>query len=112
MLVLLFSQHILTIQIGLHVCTWNHVAKSTWILAIFHLDIALYWLATVDITVVRLNYVTSVIILTYFDHSNRIPFLSMLSFNKIHVEKVKFPHGFGMILVMHVTNSNGSTKLS
>jgi hypothetical protein len=112
MLVLLFSQHILTIQIGLHVCAWNHVAKSTWILAIFHLDIALYWLAAVDITVARLNYVTSVIILTYFDHSNRIPCVSMLSFNKIHVEKVKFPHGFGMILVMHVTYTNGSPKLS
>ena len=66
----------------------------------------------VDVLLAYLNYVSFIILSTYFDHSNRIPCVSMLSFNKIHVEEDKFPHAFGMILVMHVTYSNGSPKLS
>ena len=76
------------------------------------MDYALYKLDMVCVVMAHLNYLSLDIFLIYFDHSNRIPFVSMLSFNKIHVEKDKFPHGFGMILVMHVTYSNGSTKLS
>jgi hypothetical protein len=76
------------------------------------MDFALKWLDMVGIVVACLHYHTLYIFLWYFDHSIMIPCVSMLSFNKIHVEKVKFPHGFGIILVMHVRYTNGSPILS
>ncbi len=39
----------------------------------FHMDFALYWLDTVNILLAHLNYVSLVIFLWYFDHSNDHP---------------------------------------
>jgi hypothetical protein len=63
------------------------------------MDFALYWLHMVDIILTRLNYVTLVMFLRYFDHSNLLPCVGMVSFTKIHMETGKFPHGFCIILV-------------
>jgi hypothetical protein len=41
----------------------------------------------------RLNYLSLVIFLRYFDHSNMIPCVSMDSLIKNHVEIGKFPYG-------------------
>ncbi len=59
-----------------------------------------------------LKYVTLVIFLRYFDHSNMIPCVSMDPFTKNHVEIGKFPYGFSIILVRHGRYSNGLPKLS
>ena len=61
----------------------------------------------VGIVMACLNYLTLVIFLRYFDHSNMIPCVSMDSLIKNHVEIGKFPHGFSIILVRHGSFING-----
>jgi hypothetical protein len=77
----------------------------------FHMDFALYWIDTVNILLARLNYVSLVIFLRYFDHLNVNPFVWMDWFTKIHVEIGKFLHGFCMILVRHCRYNIGLPKL-
>ncbi len=50
--------------------------------------------------------------LRYFDHSNRIPCVSMESFSKNHVETAKFPYGLCIILVRYGWYRNGSPIIS
>jgi hypothetical protein len=73
-----------------------------WKQANFHMDYALYRLDMVGVVVAHLKYLSLDILLRYFDHSNRIPCVSMDPYSKNLVEIGKFPHGFCMLLVMHV----------
>jgi multisubunit Na+/H+ antiporter MnhF subunit len=83
------------------VCGWIYLPKSICKYANFHMDLAWYWLDTVDIVLARLNYVTSFIFLRYFDHLNFNQCVWIDSFMKIHMEISKFPHGFCMILLIY-----------
>jgi hypothetical protein len=52
--------------------------------------IALYWLDMVSIVMVHLKYLALDIFLRFFDHSIRIPCVSMDPFSKNHMEIGKF----------------------
>jgi hypothetical protein len=72
-----------------------------WKLANFHLDYALYRLNMVGVVMAHLKYLSLDDFLRYFDHSNRIPCLSMESFSKNHVETGNFPYGFCIKMVSY-----------
>jgi hypothetical protein len=48
----------------------------------------------------HLKYLSLHIFLRYFEHSNRIPCVSMDPYSKNHVETGKFPYGFCIIMVI------------
>jgi hypothetical protein len=62
-----------------------------WKQANFHNDYALYRLDMVGIELAQLKYLSSDIFLRCFDHSNKIPCVSMDPYIKNHVETGKFP---------------------
>jgi hypothetical protein len=96
----------------IHVWAWIHLAKTIWKQAIFHMDYALYKLDMVCVVMAHLNYLSLDIFLIYFDHSNRIPCVSMESCSKNHVETGKFPYGLCIIQVRYGRYTNGSPKIS
>jgi hypothetical protein len=53
------------------------MAKTMWKQTNFHMDFALYRLDMVGVVMARHNYNSLGIFLRYFDHSNRIPCVSM-----------------------------------
>jgi hypothetical protein len=63
----------------------NHVKQ-----AIFHMDYALYRLDMVGIVMAHLKYLSFDNFVRYFDHSNRIPCVSMDPFSKNHGETGNF----------------------
>jgi hypothetical protein len=65
----------------------------------------------VGIQMAHLNYLSLDIFLIYFDHSNRIPCVSMESCCKNHVETGKFPYGLCIIQVRYGWYTNGSPKI-
>jgi hypothetical protein len=64
----------------------------------FHMDFTLYWLDTENLLLARLNYVSLVIFLWYFDHSNYYPCVWMDSCTEFNMEIGEFPHGLCIIL--------------
>jgi hypothetical protein len=65
-----------------------------WKQANFHVDYALYRLDMVGIEMARPNYIILSNLLRYFDHSIRIPCVSMDPFSKNHAEVGKFVTSF------------------
>jgi hypothetical protein len=78
-----------------------------WKQANFLMDYALYRFDMVGVLMVHLQYLSLHIFLRYFDHSNRIPCVSMDPFRKSHVETGNFPYGFCIKMVscwLHVVD--------
>jgi hypothetical protein len=71
------------------------------------MDYALYRLDMIGVLMAHLKYLSLDIFLRYFDHSNRIPFVSIELYSKNHVEIGKFPYGLCIIQVTYGWCSNG-----
>jgi hypothetical protein len=66
----------------------------------------------VGVVMAHRKYLSVDIFLRYFDHSNRIPCVSMDPFSKNYVETGKFPYGLCLIQVRYGWYSNGSPEIS
>ena len=75
----------------IHGWAWIHIAKTSWKLANFHMDFACYWLCMLDILMAHLNYLFLDIFLRYFDHSSRIPCVSMDPFSFVLAQANFYP---------------------
>jgi hypothetical protein len=76
------------------------------------MDYALYKLDMVGVVMAHRKYLCVDIFLRYFDHSNRIPCVSMDPFSKSYVETGNFPYGLCLIQLRYGWRSNGLPKIS
>jgi hypothetical protein len=83
-----------------------------WKQANFHMDYALCKLDMVGVVMAHRKYLSVDIFLRYFDHSNRIPCVSMDPFSKNYVETGNFPYVLCLIQVRYGWCSSGSPKIS
>jgi hypothetical protein len=80
--------------------------------AIIHIDFALFWLDMVCLVMACPDYLSLIIFLRYFDHSNIILCGNMDPITKNHAETGKFLYGFCITLLRYGMYSNGLPKSS